>query len=74
MERSKIVFDYSKLKGLIVEKYGSATAFAEKVGIAPSRLSLKLNNQFPFSQSEIYTISINLGIENNWEYFFTPKC
>ena len=39
-----VKFDYSKLKGRIVEKYGSQKKFALSINMNPSTLSTRLNN------------------------------
>lgn len=49
----KIIYDYSALLGLIVEKYHTRKAFALALGISERSLSLKLNNEIRFTQSEI---------------------
>ena len=68
----KIVFDYSKLRGKIVEKYGTIKKFADTVAISRSILSIKMNNRRAFSQEEIYRIAILLDIEHEIsDYFFT---
>ena len=46
-------FDYSVLKGKIVEVFGSQKAFAEALNISERSLSLKLNNKVYFSQDEM---------------------
>lgn len=46
-------FDYSVLKGKIVEVFGSQKAFAEALDISERTLSLKLNNKVYFSQEEM---------------------
>ena len=53
----KHVFNYRKLRGRIVEKYGSVTSFAEKYGVSKASMSLKLNNKVGFSQDDIVKIS-----------------
>lgn len=74
----KVEFDYSKLRGLIVEKFGTNSALAEKIGLDKAKLSQKLNSVYPFSQTEIYNICLALGIDgkekNCQEYFFSRKC
>lgn len=47
------VYDYSKLSGRIVEKCGTQSAFAKKMGISERTVSLKLNNKIYFKQNEI---------------------
>ena len=37
-------YNYGKLKGRIIEKFGSQKAFAEKLGWSEGKLSKKLNN------------------------------
>ena len=74
----KLEFDYSKLKGLIVEKYQTNEKFAEAIGMDKAIISRKLNNKTPFSQSEIVIICEALNIDGNtkncWDYFFSVKC
>jgi len=70
----KVVFDYSKLRGKAIEKYGTLKRFADAAGIGRSVLSIKMNNRRPFSQEEIYRIVILLEIEHETtDYFFTPR-
>lgn len=66
-------FNYGKLKGRIVEKFGSQKAFAEKLGWSEGKLSKKLNNEIEFSQSEIVLFMELLDIAFNemMVYFFT---
>lgn len=73
MKMTEMVFDYSKLKGLIVEKYGTISNFAEKSGLKANTLSLKLNNKNTFNQEEMFIVCNLLGIENPKEYFFCIK-
>ena len=46
-------FDYRKLKGLIVEKYGSQREFAKEMGWSERTMSLKMNNKRPWKQQDI---------------------
>jgi transcriptional regulator with XRE-family HTH domain len=48
-----MVWDYSKLRGKIKEKYGTQEAFASAIGISATSLSLKLNNEREFTQAEM---------------------
>lgn len=48
-----MAFNYSKLVGRIIEKYGSQYNFAVSLGISERSLSLKLNNKVPWKQTEI---------------------
>lgn len=69
------MFNYSKLKGRIVEKNMTQNDVAEKMNIAKSTLNLKLNNKILFSQDDIISISRILEIpkEDIGQYFFTEN-
>lgn len=69
----KIEFNYSKLRGRIIEKYGTLSKFAEKMGVSLVTLSNKMNNVSYFSQDEIYTCCLLLDITDNSSYFFEPN-
>ncbi len=49
-------FNYNRLKGLMREKGETITSLAEKIGINPSTLCLKLANRSSFLQKEIVRI------------------
>lgn len=68
-------FDFSKLQGLIVEKYGTRSAFAAAWGKHDSYLSNRLNNVVKFDTEDIYECCQLLGInaEDIPVYFFTVK-
>lgn len=68
-------FDYSKLSGRIVEKYGTQYNFAIALGLSERSLSLKLNHKVPWKDTEIYrTIELlEIKEEDIYEYFFKPK-
>ena len=67
------MFDYSKLKGRIIEKGSNYHEFAEKIGITDSGLSLRLNNHMNFKQMEIKKACEILEIPDTEikNYFFT---
>lgn len=46
-------YNYSKLLGRIVEKVGTQSSFAEKMGLSERSISLKLNGKVGWKQSEI---------------------
>ncbi len=68
-------YDYSKLKGKIVEKYGSNAKFAEDMGWSERTLSLKLNNKVAWKQPEIVRAIelLSLNEEDITRYFFKLK-
>ena len=69
-----MLFDYSKLNGLINQKYATRVNFATKIGLSENSLSSKMNNKQPWKQAEICKVCDLLEI-NETEiatYFFTP--
>lgn len=70
-----MAFDYSKLRGRIVEKYGTQSAFAKALGVSERTLSLKLNGKIFFAQDEMNKILNLLGeqIDTIKDYFFIEK-
>ncbi len=68
-----MAYDYSKLKGRIVEKYETRSNFAKAMCVSTHSLSKKLNGRTPFRQSEISRACELLCIEAPQisEYFFT---
>ena len=55
------MFDYSKLRGRIKEKYDTQDAFADAIGIGRVSLSKRLNNQLEltFSQNKQQSPDLN---------------
>lgn len=70
-----MIFDYSKLRGRIVEKYGTQSEFAKAFGISDNSMSRKLNNKNSFSVDDIIRITQMLDIQSKdvSSYFFTEK-
>ena len=68
-------YDYSKLTGLIVEKFRTRYKFAYAMNMKHSSISLKLNNQVGFSQEEIIKAMELLQIPpcELDQYFFKQK-
>ncbi len=68
-------FDYSKLRGKIVEKFGNYTNFCDKIGWTTSELSSKLSNKRHFTVTDIYSISkvLELQTEEIGAFFYTPE-
>ncbi|MCH1982459.1 DUF739 family protein [Ruminococcus sp. OA3] len=73
--REKIIFDYSKLKGKIVENYGTQGKFATVNNLTDRSISLKLNNGIGLSQDEIlkWCELLDIEIAEIPSYFFTKK-
>lgn len=70
-----VEFDYSKLRGRIVEKYHNVSKFADALGITRSRLNNILVNGYAFTVPRIVQMANLLDIdqENIGFYFFTPR-
>ncbi len=68
-------YDYSRLKGKIIEKYGSNAKFAEDMDWSERTLSLKLNNKVAWKQPEIVKAIGLLSLDENdiTGYFFKLK-
>lgn len=66
-------YDYSKLNGRIVEICGTSKTFAKLMGLSERTVSLKLNNQIPFKQTDIEKAIeiLNLKDKDIQPYFFT---
>ena len=65
-------FDYRKLKGAIIERYNSQSAFAKEIGVSERTLSLKMNGKIAWKQPEIIK-ALNLTTDDIQEYFFKEK-
>lgn len=65
-------FNYSRLRGRIIEKCGSQTSFADKVGISAITLTQKLKGRVAFRNDEILHMARILDIPVNEipSYFF----
>lgn len=70
-----MIFNSSKIKGLIREKGLTQEAVAKDIGIACSTFNLKLNGNVFFTQEEIFRLSNVLKIPKTeiYKYFFTTK-
>lgn len=72
-----MVFDFSKLRGRIIEKYGRYEALAESIGMSKAQLSDRLNNKVSFKPEEVYTMSrkdiLDIPCAEIPRYFLTPK-
>lgn len=66
-------FDQSKLRGRIIEKFNTQSAFSRAMGVSERTLSLKLNGKIYFTQNEIALIAELLEIPQKeiQIYFFT---
>lgn len=67
-----VKFNYSRLKGRIVEKCGTQGAFANRVGISTVALTQKLKGRVAFKNDEIIHMARILDIPTSDlpRYFF----
>ena len=70
-------YEYSKLRGRIIEKLGNLKTYAELLGISDTALSNKLSNKVPFNQDEILKSmgkeALDIEATEVSQYFFTQK-
>lgn len=68
-----MVYTYNKLKGRIIELYGTQGNFAKRVGISKNSMSKKLTCKTEFSQKDIiqWANLLNLNKDEYGKYFFT---
>ena len=70
-----MAFDYSKLKGRIIEKFGSQSEFAKAMKWSERTLSKKITGKIPWKQTDICSAIQLLGLSDKdiQEYFFKMK-
>ncbi len=70
-----MAFDHAKLRGRIIEKYGTQAEFAKAFGISENSFSMKMNNKSRFGSDDIIKMTAMLDIkkEDIGSYFFTLK-
>lgn len=66
-------FSYNKLKGRIVEIFGSQALFSKRIGVSEQTITAKLAGRSKFSQDDIIDWCTALDIDQNdiGLYFFT---
>lgn len=67
------MYKYNKLRGKIIEKYGTQEKFAKAVGISENSLSKKMHCKTGISQSDIclWGKLLDIPVSEYGEYFFT---
>jgi len=69
-----VSFNYNKLKGRIIEKYGTMGAFADELNISKQILSQRMTNRTRLSQEEIVKWAKMLGIpQEEYGLFFLDE-
>jgi len=66
-------YDYSKLRGRIIEKFKTLTNFAKAMNMSLPAVTQRLKNLTYFKQDEIEKACLILSIDNKHiaDYFFT---
>jgi transcriptional regulator with XRE-family HTH domain len=68
-------FRYNKLRGKIVEVFGSQAKFAEEIGQSEQNITAKLAGRSSFTQDNIVTWcqALNIDQADIGSYFFTRE-
>lgn len=68
-----VQYEYRKLRGRIVEKFGTNKKFAEAVGVSENSMSLKLNGKTGFSKEDmiLWGKLLEIDVSEFGDYFFT---
>lgn len=73
----ELIFDYSRLKGKIIEKYDTQSKFIESISMSEPTFIKKINSNGYFTQKEIIEIMNKLDVEINdlniCNYFYCLK-
>ena len=66
-------YEYRKLIGRIIEKYGTRKEFAKEVGLSENSMSLKLNGKTGFSRDDMIQWGKlqDIDVAEFGSYFFT---
>lgn len=70
-----VAYEYGKLRGRIIEKFGTSGAFAKAFPMSERTLSLKMNSKRSWSQKQMARACELLEIAQHEmsDYFFTQK-
>ena len=69
----RMPYKYNKLRGRIVEKYGSIRNFSKNLDISEVSVSKKMNGRVGFSQDDMdnWAKKLEIPLDEYGEYFFT---
>lgn len=69
----RMPYKYRKLRGRIIEKFGSIREFSKSLDISAVSISKKLNGKAGFSQDDMneWARILDIKIEEYGEYFFS---
>lgn len=65
-------FSYNKLRGKIVEIFGSQKEFSKRIGLSEQSITAKLNGRSEFSQNDIinWSDALRIALDEIGTYFF----
>lgn len=66
-------YKYRKLRGRIIEKFGTQAEFAKEIGLSTNSLSQKMTGKVGLSQTDIneWSALLEISTDQIGEYFFT---
>ena len=67
------MYQYNKLRGRIIEKFGTQEKFAKAIGISENSLSKKMQCKTGISQTDmmLWAKLLDISIDEYGKYFFT---
>lgn len=65
---------FAKLRGRIIEKFGSQRAFAQHIGTTEQTITNKINGKTTFSTADIkeWSAELSIPVDSIGEFFFAP--
>ena len=72
MKRTKVKYDRRKLKGRVIEKFGSQGAFATALGVSDNTVSKKFTGRLPITTKdiEVWSELLEISTREYPEYYF----
>lgn len=70
-----MAYNYSKLRGRIIEMFGTQSSFASALGLSENTLTQKLHSRKDWKQTEILRACelLEIPVAEVVSYFFVPK-
>ena len=73
----RIEYDYRKLRGRVIEKFGSLSAFAEVLGVTTNTISKKFTGKLPITARNIEEWSspelLDISPQEYYIFYFRRK-
>ena len=73
--KRKVKYDYSKLRGKIIEVFGNQEKFSEAIGLSDRSVNHRMQNNRDWTQSDIEKVCevLNIDREDVHLYFLVVK-